>query len=70
MHGASNFSQIWVEDFICSADLDMKFGELSIDKIRQGFCNVNIISDYADLNLYLEKGVTFQADLITTKMCT
>jgi hypothetical protein len=41
----------------------MKFGELSIDKIRQGFCDVNIISDYADLNLYLEKGVTYQADL-------
>lgn len=63
VQGSSDFSQIWIEDFLCSADLDLKFGELSVDKIRQGFCNVNIISDYADLNLYLEKGTSYQADL-------
>lgn len=63
IQGSSDFSQIWIEDFQCNANLALKYGEFSIDKIRQDFCGMDIVSDYTDLNLYLEKGAGYYADL-------
>ena len=61
--GSTNFSQVWLENLGCEADLNLKFGDLTIDRILPDFCRINILSDYADLNLYVQKGTGYQADI-------
>ena len=63
IQGNSNFSQIWIEEIICDADLSLKFGDLTIDWIPTDFCKLELVSDYADLNLYFDKNTRYKADL-------
>lgn len=63
LRGSTNFSQIWLEQLKCEVDLDMKFGDLTIDKLETDFCNVDIRSNYADINLYLQKQTQYKADI-------
>lgn len=62
MQGRSDFSQIWVEVINCNLDMNLKFGELRIDYIPVNFCQLDIVSDYADLNLYIAKNAQYKAD--------
>ncbi len=63
LYGSGDFSQIWVENLHCEANADLKFGNLTIDRIRKDFCNIDLRSEYADINLSMIKGTHYQADL-------
>ncbi|HYW95470.1 MAG TPA: hypothetical protein VE870_07785, partial [Bacteroidales bacterium] len=63
LYGSSEFSQIWVDNLRCEATLDLKFGNLTVDKIRQDFCKIDISSEYADINLRIEQGTHYHSDL-------
>ena len=62
-YGSSDFSQIWIENLNKQADAILKFGNLTIDRLNPGFQNVNLRSEYADVNIYLEKGTDYLANL-------
>lgn len=61
--GNTNFSQIWIEKLIYDADLNLKFGELTADRISSGFNNLYIISDFADISLYIDNDAEYKADV-------
>lgn len=63
IQGSSDFSQIWIENFRCSANLNMKFGNLTMDRIGHELCDIDLLSDYTDISLYLEDGVQYGADV-------
>lgn len=63
IRGKTNFSQVWVENLFCEADLDLKFGDLTIDHIPNNFCSLDLVSDYADLNLYIQNNTKYSADI-------
>ncbi|MCK4919766.1 MAG: hypothetical protein KAS71_01895 [Bacteroidales bacterium] len=63
MQGRTDFSQIWIEKIICSLDLNLKFGDLILDHLPVNFCKIDLVSDYADLNLYIDKDALYQADI-------
>ncbi|MCF8379363.1 MAG: hypothetical protein K9H49_07285 [Bacteroidales bacterium] len=62
MQGNSDFSQIWLEKINCDLDMNLKFGDLRIDYIPANFCKLDIVSDYADLNIYIAKNAVYKAD--------
>lgn len=63
MQGRSDFSQIWIEEIYCRLDLNLKFGDLTVDHIPVDFCKLDLVSDYADLNLYIDKNALYQANI-------
>jgi hypothetical protein len=67
LRGSTNFSQIWIEKIKCELDVNLKFGDLTVDRIPVDFCKINLVSDYADLNLYLQPETKYQADIFHHK---
>lgn len=67
IQGNTNFSRIWIDDLTCQVNMDLKFGDLTIDKIRQGFCKLDILSEYTDLTIYLEEETIYDADIFHHK---
>ncbi len=61
--GSGDFSQIWIENLKCEANADLKFGNLTIDKVRKDFCNLDLRSEYTDINLSLAKGSHYHSDV-------
>jgi hypothetical protein len=61
--GVSNFSSIWVENLYCRIDCSLKFGNLNVDKIYPDFCDVNVTTEFADINLYLDPKTFYEADI-------
>ncbi len=61
--GSGDFSQIWVDNLLCECSANLKFGNLTIDKVSADFCKLDLQSEYTDINLSLEKGVWYHADL-------
>jgi len=55
LYGNSNFTQLWVFDFIRESDLYMKYGSLTIENIRAGFSKIFAESYFTDVSLYLER---------------
>ncbi len=62
-YGSGDFSRIWIENLTLQADASLKFGNLTIDKVNPGFKSMNFRSEYADMNIYFEKGADYHADL-------
>jgi len=59
----SEFSQLWVENLVCDSDCSLKYGSLTISGIKKEFCNINLNSEYTDLNLTLPAGSKYEADI-------
>lgn len=55
IHGSSNFTQIWVYDFLRESDLYMKYGELTVEHVLAGFSKIYVESDYTDIKLYFDQ---------------
>jgi len=64
LYGNSNFSQVWVYDFIRESDLYMKYGSLTVENIRDGFNRIFVESYYTDLSFYLERDNRIQFDIL------
>jgi len=59
----SEFSQIWIENLLCDIDCTLKYGSLTLSEISKEFCNINLNSEYTDLNLTVSEGSKYEADL-------
>jgi hypothetical protein len=59
----SEFSQIWIENLQCDTDCSLKYGSLTLSGIKKEFCNINLNSEYTDLNLTLSEGSKYEADI-------
>lgn len=62
-YGSSNFTQVWVYDFLRESDLYMKYGELTIEHVLPDFSKIYVESDYTDLSLYFDRAATFEFDI-------
>ena len=63
LSGSGNFSSIWIENFYCRLDCSLKFGNLNIDKVYPDFCDINVTTEFADINLYLDPKTHYEADI-------
>jgi len=59
----SEFSQVWVENLSCETDCSLKYGSFTLSSLNKEFCKVNLNSEYTDLNLTLQAGSKYEADL-------
>ncbi len=59
----SNFSQIWIEEVKCELIAEMNFGDLTLDRISREFCRIDILTEYADLNLFITRDTDYKADI-------
>lgn len=59
----SNFSQIWMEELTCELIAEMKFGDLTLDRINRDFCRIDILTEYADLNMFIARDSDYKADV-------
>ena len=62
-YGNSEFSQIWIENLLCETDCTLKYGSYAITDIQKEFCNINLNSEYTDINLSLKTGSKYEADI-------
>jgi len=63
-YGNSDFTQVWVFDFIRESDLYMKYGELTIEHILPGFNRIYVESDYTDISLWFDPASSFSFDIL------
>ena len=63
MYGKSNFTQIWVYDFLRESDLYMKYGELTVEHVMPDFSKIYVESDYTDITLYFDRASSLAFDI-------
>ena len=59
----SEFSQIWIDKLLCETDCNMKYGSITLSDIQKDFCNINLNSEYTDLNLKFYEASKYEADI-------
>ena len=64
LYGKSNFSTVWVYDFLRESDVYMKYGKLTIEHIMPGFSKVFVESDYTDITLMFDLQASFGFDIL------
>lgn len=63
-YGKSNFTRVWVYDFIRECDLYMKYGKLTIEHVMPGFTRIYVESDYTDVTLFFHRESAFAFDIL------
>ncbi len=63
-YGESNFSQVWVYDFLRESDIYMKYGEVTIEHVMPGFSKIYVESEYTDITLFFEREATFNFNIL------
>ena len=63
-YGQSNFTQVWVYDFLRESSLYMKYGELTIEHVMPGFNKIFVESEYTDMTLYFDRATTLGFDIL------
>jgi len=63
-YGKSNFTQIWVYDFLRESDLYMKYGELTIEHVMPDFSKIYVESEYTDMTLYFDRAASLEFDIL------
>ena len=63
-YGKSNFTEVWVYDFLRESDLHMKYGELTIEHVMPKFSKIFVESDYTDVTLYFDRKSNLAFDIL------
>jgi hypothetical protein len=63
LYGQSNFSQVWVYDFLRESDVYMKYGKLIIEHVQPQFSKIYVESDYTDITLMFDEEASFAFDI-------
>jgi hypothetical protein len=63
-YGNSNFTSVWVYDFLRESDLSMKYGELTIEHVMPGFSKIYMESEYTDLTLYFDRAASLEFNIL------
>ena len=64
LYGNSNFTQVWVYDFLRESDVYMKYGELTIEHVLPDFTKIYVESDYTDISLYFDPQCSIDFDIL------
>jgi len=63
-YGKSNFTQVWIDDFLRESDVYMKYGELTIEHVIPGFSKLNVESEYTDLTLDFDRATSMEFNIL------
>jgi hypothetical protein len=63
-YGKSNFTQVWVYDFLRESDVYMKYGELTIEHVMPGFSKLSVESEYTDLTLGFDRATSMGFNIL------
>lgn len=63
-YGKSNFSEVWIYDFLRESDVYMKYGELTIEHVIPDFSKIFVESEYTDISLYFDRGCSLAFDIL------
>jgi hypothetical protein len=63
-YGKSNFTQVWIYDFLRESDVYMKYGKLTIEHVIPAFNKIYVESDYTDVSLYFHQESSFEFDIL------
>ena len=63
-YGTSNFTQVWIYDFLRESDVYMKYGKLTIEHVIPSFSKIYVESDYTDVSLYFDRDASFGFDIL------
>ena len=63
-YGNSNFTQVWIYDFLRESDVYMKYGKLTIEHVNPDFTKIYVESDFTDVSLFFDRESTFAFDIL------
>ena len=63
-YGKSNFTQVWIYDFLRESDIYMKYGELTIEHVMPDFSKIYVESEYTDMTLYFDREASLEFDIL------
>jgi hypothetical protein len=63
-YGQSNFTQVWIYDFLRESDIYMKYGELTMEHVMPGFGKIYVESEYTDMTFYFDRAATLEFDIL------
>jgi len=63
-YGNSNFTQVWIYDFLRESDVYMKYGKLTIEHVIPDFNKIYVESDYTDVSLYFDRAASLGFDIL------
>jgi hypothetical protein len=63
-YGNSNFTEVWVYDFLRECDVYMKYGKLTVEHVVPGFSKIYVESQYTDISLYFDEASAFNMDIL------
>jgi len=66
-YGKSNFTQVWIYDFLRESDVYMKYGELTIEHVIPDFSKIYVESDYTDITLFFDRECSLAFDILHHK---
>ena len=61
--GETYFTDIQTQQLTKDLNLNLKYGNIYIQNIVNGFSLVNINSEYTDIELFLQRGTSYQLDI-------
>ena len=64
LYGNSNFTQVWIYDFLRESDVYMKYGKLTIEHVIPDFSKIYVESEYTDVTLYFDVESVFAFDIL------
>lgn len=64
LYGSSNFSEVWIYDFLRESDLSMKYGKLTIEHVMPTFSKMYLKSEYTDITLLFDEQCRFDIDIL------
>ena len=64
LYGNSNFSELWIYDFLRESDLAMKYGKLTVEHVMPSFSKIYVKSEYTDITLLFDKKCIFDVDVL------
>ena len=67
LYGESNFTEIWIYDFLRETDLDLKYGKLTVENVLPAFSKIDLKSEFTDVTLLFDKQCHYAFDILYHK---
>jgi hypothetical protein len=64
LYGESNFTEIWIYDFLRETDLDLKYGKLTVENVLPAFSKIDVKSEFTDVSLLFDKQCQYAFDIL------
>lgn len=67
LYGESNFTEIWIYDFVRECDLNLKYGKLTIENVLPDFSKIHVKSESADVTLMFDEQCKYDYNILYHK---